>query len=170
MDFPQWATSERRAYLVELFVKSRGFCIYGHPNCPNLEHHAYEIVSEEIIADWIGQDREERKALWEKEQRELHRLPQIYKRGPFDSIRRWEYLDNRPIYRIKAIGVNPFNHHRTAQVEIPGLRTTIWIDLAGIKCSKSKLRKVIRYQRGAIPKDIEQAVNDRIARVVARHI
>lgn len=155
---------------MELFTKSRGFCVYGHENCPHLHIHGYEVVSENMIALWIEQDRDEKQALWEKEERELHRLPQIRKRGPFDSIRKWEYLDNRPIFRIVAIGVNAFTQHRTAQVEIPGLGTTIWVDLSGIKCSKNKLRKVVRYKRGAIPRTIEQEVNGRIAKVVDKHL
>jgi hypothetical protein len=71
-----------------------------------------------------------------------------------------------------GIGVNAFTQHRVAQVEIPGLALAIWVDLSGLKVcvSKSKLRKLARYQRGAMLKglvpQVEFRVQERIREVL----
>lgn len=36
---PQWATPERQAHLIQLFVKHQNRCRQGHPACPDLRHH-----------------------------------------------------------------------------------------------------------------------------------
>ena len=70
---PKWVTPERQAHLVNLFLRSGGFCIYGHKPCPYPDHH-YVNFTEGLIQDWIDDDREERQALWQAEQRAMHDL------------------------------------------------------------------------------------------------
>jgi hypothetical protein len=171
MKFPQWATPRRRAILAELLVHSRGLCVHGHNPCPKLLEHCYEVASEELIADWKADDRVERELAWQREKRRLHALPQIRKRGPFDSIRREQFMAQRPLYRIVGIGVSAFTQHRVAQVEIPGLKATLWVDLSGIKAegvSKNKLRKLARYKRGSVPKSMVPQIEARVRQQVAR--
>ena len=74
MAYPQWATTERQAYLIELFKRSGGFCIYGHKPCPYPEHH-FENHIERLIRDWIEDDREERTERLQMEQEVLHSTP-----------------------------------------------------------------------------------------------
>jgi hypothetical protein len=45
---PKWANSTRESYLVTLFLRSRGFCVFGHPKCTTPEHH-YEIYIDNLI-------------------------------------------------------------------------------------------------------------------------
>ena len=112
MRFPLWATPPRRAYLVEVALT-------------NLQDYEIDFFTgnllnpaiEELIDYWKGDDRGERSFLWELEKRRLHALrPRITKRGQFDSIRREQYLAERPIFQIVAIGVNAFTQRRVAQV------------------------------------------------------
>lgn len=135
-------------------------------------YHISSWVIQELIAFWKAYDREERARLWKREQRRLHAAPQLRKRGGFDSIRREQYLADRPVWHIVAIGLNAFTQHRVAQVEIPGLKKLIWVDLSGIKleASKSKLRKLARYKRGALPKGMVEQVESRVAQAVARFL
>ena len=207
MEYPQWATPERRAFLAELAQRR---CAKGETPCPVWQrfvqaivdrigppsqnawawvmraalatpkvlaampledrYHVSSWVIQELMAFWKAYDREERERLWKREQRRLHAAPQLRKRGEFDSIRRAEYLAHRPVWRIVGIGLSPFTFKRVAQVEIPGLKRTIWVDLSGIKLEngKSKLRKLARYKRGAVPKGIVSQIETRIAQAVAR--
>ena len=132
----------------------------------------YFSTSEEVIAAWKADDRVARERLWRLEQRRLHAAPQLRKRGEFDSIRREQYLADRPVWHIVGIGLNAFTQKRVAQVEIPGLKKVIWVDLAGIKLgvSENKLRKLARYKAGAIPKALVSQMESRIAKVVARFL
>ena len=156
MEMPKWATPDRRAFLVEIFTKSKGFCIYGHDPCPNPREHCYEVISEDMIGGWKEEDRILQSVLLEKEKRRRNALSTIWRRGPFDSITRDEYLAKRPTWRIKAIGVNAFTQQRVALVEIPGLLNFhIWINLCGLPgISKHKLRKLVRYGKGSLPKGL----------------
>lgn len=133
-------------------------------------YHISSWAIQELMAFWKAYDREERERLWRLERRRLHATPQLHKRGEFDSIRREQHLANRPVWRIVGIGVGAFTQHRVAQVEIPGLKKTIFVDLSGIKLegSKSKLPKLARYNRGALPKGLVEKVEQRVAQAVAR--
>jgi len=166
MTFPQWATPERRNFLVELFLESRGFCVYGHGmTCLNPHHH-YELVIDDRIEEFKRSDREERSYLWKLLERRLHAAPnKRIQRGPFDSIRREQYLAARPIFLVVGIGVNAFTQRRVAKVEIPGLEKVIWVDLSGVEVSKRRLRKLSRRPGGNIP----DAIYSRIAQAVRRY-
>ena len=188
MQFPLWATPERRTYLVEMFQKSRGFCVYGegqdcmairairfNPSKPvpkRFRQHLYEFHSEWLIEYWKEDDRDMRAYLWKLERKHLHALPPITHRGQFDSIRRDEFLAERPVFRIVGIGVSAFTQRRIAQVEIPDLHTTIWVDLSGValKTSKNKLRKLARYNRGAVPKGLVDDIDTRCRKAVERYL
>ncbi len=188
MQFPLWATPQRRANLVELFDKSGGFCVYGegqdcmairairfNPSQPvpkRFRQHLYEFHSEWLIEEWKADDRDMRAALSKLERRRLHALPRITHRGQFDSLQREAFLAERPVFRIVGIGVNAFTQKRIAQVEIPGLHTTIWVDLSGIfnPSSKNKLRKLARYKRGAVPKGLADDIYARCRKAVAQYL
>jgi hypothetical protein len=58
-----------------------------------------------------------------------------------------------------------------AQVSLPGLKATIWVDLSGIKTeglSKNQLRKLARYKRGAVPKGMVAQIETRVHQAVKR--
>lgn len=162
MKFPQWATPERRNHLVELFLQSNGFCVLGHPNCPHLLEDCYEVASEGLITDWKAQDREERERAWKRERRRIHTAPQIRKRGPFDTIARERYLSERPVFRLVGIGMGAFTQKRVALVELPGLKLSIFVDLAGIPVPKKKLRKLFRHPKGELPQEIQDLIQQQV--------
>jgi predicted RNA-binding protein YlxR (DUF448 family) len=78
-------------------------------------------------------------------------------------------LFRSPLWRILAIGVGAITFKRVAQVEIPGLHRTVWVDLSDIQpLSKNKRRKLARYHRGALPKELVEQVEQKVAQAVAR--
>jgi hypothetical protein len=160
MEYPLWATPERRAWLVELAQAT--FADYG------IDLYTGQLVNptiEEVIAAWKADDRAKRQQLWKLEVRRLHAAPQIRRRGPFDSIRREIYLSQRPSFEIVAVGIGAFTFKRMAKVVIPGLKRVVWVDLSGIRpegVSKNKLRKLARYQRGSVPKELVPQVESRV--------
>ena len=207
MEYPQWATPERRAFLAELAQRR---CAKGEAACPVWQrfvqaivdrigppghnawawvmraalatpkvladmpledsYHISSWVIQELMAFWKAYDREERERLWKREQRRLHAAPQLWKRGEFDSIRREQYLADRPVWRIVSIGLSAFTFKRVAQVEIPGLKKVIFVDLTGIKLEGAKSKKLARYKRGALPKGLVEQVDSRVAQAVARFL
>lgn len=172
MKFPLWATPQRRVTLVELFTQSQGFCVLRHgQSCPHLLEHCYEVASEDLIATWKAEDRQERERLWRRERRRMHAAPQMHKRGPFDTIRREEHLAKRPTFEIVGIGIGAFTFKRVAEVRIPGLRLTLWVDLQGLEgVSNNKLRKLARFKRGALPKKLVSQVEQRVQAQVSKLI
>ena len=80
--------------------------------------HSFDLVSEQVIEDWKADDRFARSIAWQQEQRRMHAAPlkKLYRRGQFDSIARDIYLNNRPIFRVLAIGVHAFTQHTVAKV------------------------------------------------------
>lgn len=171
MDFPQWATPQRRMTLVELWQEwqeGKGMCPYLTTCSHSIPGLCYLTAEDYLIDFWIAEDRIARAQAWKQEQRRLHAAPRLTRRGPFDTIARDEYLAKRPIFKIVDIGVGAFTFQRVAQVEIPGLRLTTWVDLSGLKLSKNKRHKLIRYGRGKAPKEIAQQIEDRVKAQVER--
>lgn len=163
--FSLWATPARRAYLVELFVNPQDWQI------DMLTEELLNPVADELIDHWKADDRDNRAFLWKLEKRRLHAQLKIKKRGEFDSIRREQYLADRPIFRIVAIGVGAFTFKRVAQVQIPGL-ATVWVDISGIplKVSKNKRHKLARYGRGAVPQDLVEQIYARCRKAVQQYL
>jgi len=86
MTKPKWANPTRQAHLVALFVRSRGFCVYGEPNCAIPEHH-YEVFIESLINDWKADDRETNRLEWNNERKLMHALNEktLPMRGRFNG-------------------------------------------------------------------------------------
>ena len=166
MRFPQWATPERRVYLALTLTQ-----YLPRPDwmidlaTGQVYHPRYEIRSANMIEEWKRADREERSYLWKLLERRLHAAPnKRIRRGPFDSIRREQFLAERPIFLVVGIGVNAFTQRRVAKVKIPGLEKVIWVDLSGVEVSKNRLRKLSR-RGGKIP----EAIHSRIQEAVRRY-
>ena len=162
---PLWATPQRRAYLVEMLERSGGLCVYGHGlDCPDPAFDCYGAVEERLIDGWKEDDRDEGAYLWRLEKRRLHSIPRINKRGYFDSIRREQYLADRPIFKVVAVGVNAFTQRRVAKAVIPELKKVVWVDVGGVGLSKNKLRRLSRYPMGEVPEEINRYVAKEIRR------
>ena len=166
MKLPSWSTPERQAALVELFKAGNGFCVHGEgAECPKPVEHCYEIFSEEVVHDWIVDAREARSYQRAFEKRRLHALGKIRHRGPWDTIRREEFLAHRPVWSILAFGISAVTMHRVAKVKIPGLHKVIWVDISGPKGSKNSIRKAARYG-GQVPQNLMGFINAKVSEEV----
>ena len=187
MNSPLWATPGRRAKLAQLFLKEQAEFAKEFYNSLDLVVFGDLSISEladlltrrhfcELIEAWKAQDRDERSTAWKYEKRHLHQGPnpgrRPFKRGPFDSIAREEYLANRPLWKIDAVGVGALTFRRVARVEIPALEKVIWVDLSGVDegLSKNARRKLVRYRQGKLSKELEESVFARCRRAVAQYL
>jgi hypothetical protein len=156
---------KRQAFLVQHFLQSGGQLL--------LELGTGQLVdpyAEMVIEVWKAEDRAEREEAWRREKRRLHSLPEILKRGPFDSIAREIYLAERPLWKIEAVGVGVFTFRRVARVEIPALEKVLWVDLAGVELSKNARRKLVRYKKGKLPRELEESVFALCEKAVRRYL
>ncbi len=166
---PQWATPERRAHLVRLFLESGGFCMFGHRPCKIPSHH-YEYFIEGLIAGWVAGDREQRQAEWEAELREMHRIPdRHFRQGHFDPIRRELFLAQQPLYYLVGMGVDALTFRPVAKVRIPSTYVSLFVDigeaLQGV--SRNKRRKALRYGK-TLPKEARANIEALVRKVVAQ--
>ena len=128
-------------------------------------------LSKEWIKLWKSDDRLERTIALKRERRRLHALLQLRKRGPFDTIAREEYLANRPLWRIEAVGVGAFTFKRMVKVRIPSLEQEIFVSLAGLaKATGIKKKKLLRYKAGAIPREFEETTYQIVKAAVSREL
>lgn len=148
----KWATPQRQAHLVKLFLRSGGFCVFGERLCSCPELHHYDPFIDGLIDDWIADDMAERWAEWQAEQRQLHRLPE---RGPvkgeFNAIGRDVFFGQQPQYYIDGLGVSGLTFRPFAKVRLASSYVVLFVDIAdALKgASKNQRRKAIRY--GKIP-------------------
>ena len=186
MNSPLWATPGRRAKLAQLFLKEQAefakeffnaldLVVFGDLSMSELADLLTRKHFHQLIEVWKAQDREERGIAWTIEKRRLHRGPnpgrRPLRRGPFDSIAREEYLANRPLWEIVAIGVGAFSHRRIALVKIPSLKASLWVEIRGkLNISKNKLKKLARYHRGAIPKGLVDQMEEQVEQAVKRFL
>ena len=144
----KWATPDRKNALIQLFLSSRGFCVFGHKYCPYPEHH-YENFIEDLISDWKQSDREFRQALWEAELKAMHSLGERRYpiRGQFSAISRDIFIENQPLYYFEGKAVSGLTMKPFVKVRIASSYVRLYIDLGEPlrEVSKSKRRKAVRY-------------------------
>jgi len=184
---PLWATPVRQAKLAELFLKAQAelakeffehldLVVFGSISMSELADLLTRRHFHETIEVWKAQDREERSISWKQEQRRLHQGPnpgrRPFKRGPFDSISREQYLADRPLWEIVAIGVGAFPpYRRVALVKLPALGTSLWVEIHGkLSIGRNKLKKLARYHRGAIPKGLVDQMESQVSQAVQRFL
>lgn len=169
---PKWATPDRRTALIQLFVSSGGFCVFGHKNCLIPEHH-YTNFIEDLIKDWKEQDREFRQALWEAELKAMHHLGErnFPLRGQFSAISKDIFASNQPLYyfdgqAISGVSLTPF-----VRVRIASSYVRLYIDLGEAlrEVSKTKRRKAIRYGK-ALPIRTEERIRLIILEAVRHYL
>ena len=167
---PKWAKPERQAYLVMLFVRSGGFCIYGHKPCP-IPHHHYEVYIEKVISNWKADDRVQRLAEWQAERRQLHSLNErrYPLKGQFNAIAKDIYLGNQPQHYLLGIAISGLTFRPFAKVRLASSFVHLHINLGDTlrNLSKSKRRKAIRYGK-ALPIEAQREV-DRLCNLAVRH-
>jgi hypothetical protein len=160
----KWITPIRQSHLVSLFVRSRGFCVYGEPNCQIPEHH-YEIFIESLISDWQAEDRETRQLDWQAECKAMHSLNEkaLPLRGRFNNISSEIWHGQQPVFYVESIGMDGLKLKPFAKVKLSSSFQHLYIDLGeslrGV--SKNKKRKAIRYHK---PLPLE--ANDRVTKLI----
>jgi hypothetical protein len=158
--YPKWATPDRQTYLVRLFLNSKGFCVYGHKNCPIPEHH-YEIYIEQLIDDWKADDRVQRQAEWQAESRELHRTAdrRYPLHGQFSAVSKDIFFAEQPQYYLVGLSISGLTFKPFAQVRLSSSYVNLYIDLGDTLrgLSKSKRRKAIRYGQ-PLPYAVEKEI------------
>ena len=167
---PKWATPERQAHLVNLFLRSGGFCIYGHKPCPYPSHH-YVNVCEDIIHDWIADDRAERQALWEIEQRAMHDLHERGRLGgQFDAVAKDVFFGNQPLYYVEGLGVSGLTFKPFAKVRLASSFTCLHVDIShAVKSlSKNRKRKALRY--GRLPNELWDTIEQTCSLAVHHYL
>jgi len=154
---PKWATPDRQAHLVSLFHRSRGFCVYGHKNCLVPEHH-YEIFIEDLIGDWVSDDRAQRLAEWQAERKAIHSLGErrLPLRGQFSAIGKDVFYGNQPQFYLLELGMSGLTYKPFARVRLASSFMHLHVNLGDTlkKVSKNKRRKAIRY--GKIDRQIQE--------------
>jgi len=162
---PRWATPYRQAHLVKLFLRSQGFCVFGHKPCGIPDHH-YEAYIESLIDDWIANDKAQSQAEWQAERKALHSLAERHYplHGQFNAIAKDVFYADQPQYYIDGIGISGLTFRPFAKVRLASSFMRLHIDL--VDClkdiGKSQRRKAIRYGK------LSETVNARI-RLAVRH-
>lgn len=169
---PKWATLDRRNLLVQLFLSSGGFCVYGHKKCLIPDHHYY-LYSEYLIQDWKNLDRQQRQAEWEAEQKALHSLGErIYPiRGQFSAVSREIFAGNQPLYYLEGQAVSGITFMPFVRVRIASSYMRLYVDLSEAlgQVSKSKRRKAIRYGK-PLPQETQVIIRRKVLEAVRDYL
>jgi len=159
-NIPQWLTLDRKAHLIDLFNRSQGFCVFGHKPCSNPNHH-YEQFIEDLIADWIAEDRATRQALWQAERQALHSLGEQSEplRGRFSIIGKDIFFAKQPEYYLIGLGISGLTFTPFAKVRLASSFVNLHIDLGDSlkEVSKAQRRKALRY--GKVSNEVRQRIN-----------
>jgi len=167
---PKWATPIRQAHLVSIFLRSRGFCVFGHPQCPIPEHY-YEVYIEGLIADWQADDRQQDTADWQEERKRLHSLAErrYPLRGQFSSIAKDIFFSQQPLFYLLGLGISGLTFKPFARIRLASSFVNLYVDLGdSLKgVSKNKRRKAIRYGK-ALPIEKQREV-ELVCRLAVKH-
>ena len=167
---PKWLTPDRKAHLISLFYRSKGFCVFGHKLCQTPDHH-YETFIEGLIKDWVADDRAERIADWQEERRLIHSLGERRYpiKGRFNAIGKDIFYGRQPQFYLIGLGISGLTFKPFAKVRLPSSYFYLFIDLGdSLKTvSKSRRRKAIRYGK-PLPKEIEDKI-EALIREAVRH-
>ena len=169
---PKWATLDRREKLVQLFLSSGGFCVFGHKKCLVPEHH-YHLFTEFLIQDWKQLDRELSNALWQAERKAMHSLGErsYPVRGRFSAISREIFGSNQPLYYFEGQAVSGLTFKPFIRVRIASSYIRLYVDLGEAlrQVSKAKRRKAIRYGK-TLPPSVSVAVNRKVLEAVKDYL
>lgn len=147
MKYPRWSTPQRQQHLVSIFHRSGGFCVWQERMC-EMDAHSYENFIEDLIGDWVRDDREADLYAWEVECRELHRDMLTRRFGrQFDPVARERYLEHQGSYYLERMGYDPLTFRRVAIVRVPSsdMRLLVNVSSAVKGLSKNKRRKMWRH-------------------------
>lgn len=161
---PKWLTSDRKTALLDLFNRSRGFCVFGHSKCQYPSHHYINFI-EDLIKDWQGYDREQRLSELKAELEAIHRTNFRYipLAGKFSAVSKDIFFDGQPLFYIEGFGISGLTFKPFAKVRLASSFVVLWVELdklAYVLISKNKKRKALRYHKRieAIDRQVISAV------------
>jgi len=170
MAIPNWNTPSRQQHLVDLFLDSGGFCVFGHKPCPTPEHHYINYI-EGLIADWKADDKSQASALWQAERQRLHSLGErrYPLRGRFNNISQDIFFGNQPLFYLDGLGVSGLTLSPFAKVRVSSSYANLFIDLGDTLkgVSKNRKRKAMRYGK-PLPPEYRRRV-EQVCRQAVRH-
>jgi len=170
MAIPNWNTPSRQQHLVDLFLDSGGFCVFGHKPCTNPEHHYINFI-EGLITDWKADDRAQDSAEWQAERQRLHSLGERRYpiRGQFNNISQDIFFGNQPLFYLVGLGVSGLTLSPFAKVRVSSSYANLFIDLGDTLkgVSKNRRRKAMRYGK-PLPIEYRRRV-ELICREAVRH-
>ena len=165
---PKWATPSRKAQLVNLFLRSGGFCVYGERPCPHPDHHHFEPYTDGLIAEWQADDRAQRQAEWQALERAMHGLAERGPlRGRFSAIAKEVFYARQPPYYLLGLGVSGLTFKPFALVRLASSYVNLFVDIAGALkgASKNRRRKAIRHGK-PLPQTLAEAVDEACKKAV----
>jgi len=169
---PKWATPDRRNVLVQLFLSSGGFCVFGHKKCLIPDHH-YHLYTEFLIKDWKQLDREQDRADWKAEQQAIHSLGESRYplTGRFTAIDRDIFASNQPVYYLEGQSVSGLTLKPFVKVRLASSYMRLYIDLGEAlrQVSKSKRRKAIRYGK-PLPQETQGIISSIVLKAVRDYL
>ena len=172
MPKPKWASPERQAHLIRLFIRSGGFCVFGESPCAHPELHHYEYFTDALVKDWIRDDREARAYMLKLQRMALHRMnEQGAIRGRFNSVSRNIFFDAQPRFYMEAIGISGLTFRPFAKVRLASSFTRLHVDISEPmkKVSKNRRRKAVRYSK-ALPVQTQTKVDSLCSKAVRDYL
>ena len=169
---PKWATLDRRTALVQLFLSSGGFCVYGHKKCLIPEHNYY-LYTEILIRDWKQLDRQQSQADWEAERKAIHNLGEQHcpVLGRFNAISKDIFASNQPLYYLEGQSVSGLTLTPFVKVRLASSYMRLFIDLGQAlrEVSKNKRRKAIRYGK-PLPQETQAIIRRKVLEAVRDYL
>ena len=168
---PKWVLPHRQSYLIRLFVRSGGFCVFGHRPCANPYHH-FELYIDGLIADWVADDRAEAQAEWQAEQRAIHNLAERGpQRGEFNVTGRDVFYAAQPLYYLSGLGISGLTFKPFAKVRVASTFMALHVELGDTLkgVSKSRRRKAIRYGK-PLTREVQGEINAKCNKAVRHYL
>lgn len=147
----KWATPSRQLHLARIVLSYLDRLPEWQLDIITGEiyHPELEAKLNSIIADWVADDRAQRQAEWQAEQKALHSLAErrYPLRGQFSTISKDIFYADQPQYYIEGIGISGLTFEPFAKVRLASsyMRLHIYLgdSLTGI--GKNARRKALRY-------------------------
>jgi len=110
--------------------------------------YLHEAVTEETIASWKADDREQRALDWKREQQAI--LDGTYGTygSQFDPVARDQFMAQRPEYYLKAKGMDGVHFRPIAVVRVPSTSLYLYVDVSAAFVNPTKNQRRLARRRG----------------------
>lgn len=168
---PKWATLDRRFYLAKLltdYLDQSGWQLDMLSG--EVYHPSFTQKANQLIKDWISDDRQLAQADWKAERQRLHataerRYPLA---GQFNGISRDIFYADQSPYYLVGLGISGLTFKPFAKVRLSSSWFSLFVDielgdsLKGL--SKNQKRKAIRYGK------VNDQIQARIGQAVKHYL